>query len=64
MNALRNAAARAAAAGRLPAPNPDRLLLVEKATARLQDRETGAVDDAEPWDDFLRRIGVIERESR
>jgi hypothetical protein len=59
MSATRNATARAVAAGRLPAPNPDRVLLIEKAAARLQDRDSGTIDEAEPWDDFLKRIGVL-----
>jgi hypothetical protein len=59
MSALREAAERIAKSGRLPAPNPDRRLRCESAALTLATRETGMRAAQEPWDDFLRRIGVV-----
>ena len=59
MSGLREAAERIARMGRFATPSPDRKLECEKAAARLVTRETGAAREKEPWDDFLRRIGVI-----
>lgn len=46
--------------GRFPIPDPDRKLACEKAAARLESMAGGRSRDVEPWDDFLRRIGVID----
>ena len=59
MSGLRGAAERLAKSGRLPIPNLERQLLIEKVLLTLSDRDTGVLNDKEPWDDFLRRIGVI-----
>jgi hypothetical protein len=59
MSGLRETAERIVGMGRFPAPRHDRRLAIEKAAARLGDRPGGKLQDAEPWDDFLRRIGVI-----
>ena len=59
MNELRNSAERIARMSRFPATPPDRKLECEKAAARLAGYATGVMDDKEPWEDFLRRIGVI-----
>lgn len=58
---LRDAAHRIAASGRLPVFGGKTRSALEKAVERLADRETGSAREAEPWDDFLARIGVIER---
>ena len=59
MSALRNSAERAAASGRLPMPGAAKRLAIEKVAETLRDRAVGDVRDDEPWDVFLRRIGVI-----
>lgn len=59
MSGLRQTAERVAMAGRYPAPRPDRPLAIERAAARLAAIPTGDACETEPWDDFLRRIGVI-----
>ncbi|WP_374944917.1 hypothetical protein [Sphingomonas sp.] len=59
MSALRDAAERLARSGRLPVPNPDRRLQCEKAALALAERGSGSRADKEPWDDFLRRIGIL-----
>lgn len=59
MSGLRQTADRIAAMGRHPAPRPDRVLAIERAAARLATMPTGDAREAEPWDDFLTRIGVI-----
>lgn len=60
MSALRNAAERLANLGRFPNPNPDRRLDCEKVAAKLEGREVRQAETSELWDDFLRRIGLIE----
>lgn len=60
MSALRDAAIRIAAIGRFPIPDPDRKLACEKAAARLESMAGGRSRTVEPWEDFLRRIGVID----
>lgn len=60
MSALRDAAMRIAAMGRFPVPDPDRKLACEKVATRLEGMADGRSREAEPWDDFLRRIGVID----
>ncbi len=45
--------------GRFPSFSPERKLLIEKVAARLADKPMGTLRATEPWDDFLRRIGVI-----
>lgn len=59
MSGLRQVAERVAAAGRYAAPRSDRKLAIERAAERLATMPTGDAREAEPWDDFLRRIGVI-----
>ncbi len=59
MSGLRETAERIAGMDRLPARRHDQTLAIEKAAARLGDRSGGKIHDAEQWDDFLRRIGVI-----
>jgi hypothetical protein len=59
MSDLRDTANRIAGMGRFPAPPPDRKLAIERAADRLAEKPLGNVREAEPWDDFLRRIGVI-----
>lgn len=59
MSGLRQTADRVAASGRYPAPRADRRLAIERASVRLAELPTGDGREAEPWDDFLRRIGVI-----
>ena len=60
MNGLRDTAARLSESGRLPIPSGARRQLeIEKAAARLAAREVGAQRQAEPWDTFLRRIGLL-----
>lgn len=58
MSGLREAAERVARMGRFAMPPPERKLECEKAAARLVTRDTGSAREKEPWDDFLRRIGV------
>lgn len=58
MSALRDAADRIARMGRLPARPADRQLQCEKAAIALQGRAAGNARTQEPWDDFLRRIGL------
>lgn len=61
MSELRTAAERIADMGRFPTQNPERKLESERAAARLGDLAGGgAVRSKEPWDAFLRRIGVID----
>lgn len=59
MSGLREAAERIARMGRFASPPLERKLEIEKARDRLVTRETGSSREREPWDDFLRRIGVI-----
>lgn len=59
MSALRDSAERIAQMDRFPSRPKDRPLAMEKAAARLIGRDTGEAAYKEPWDDFLRRIGVI-----
>lgn len=59
MSGLRQTADRIAAGGRYAAPRPDRRLAIERAAIRLADKPTGDARESEPWDDFIRRIGVI-----
>ena len=59
MSALRDAAEQLAKMGHLPTPNVDRRLQCEKAALALAKRETGVRVDKEPWEKFLRRIGII-----
>lgn len=59
MSALRDSAESIARMGRFAARSPDRPLASEKAAAQLADRTAGNAAYKEPWDDFLRRIGVI-----
>jgi hypothetical protein len=59
VSGLRETADRLAKMGALPTPNSDRRLHCEKAALALSDRSTGVRYDKEPWDDFLRRIGVV-----
>ena len=59
MSDLRDTANRITGMGRFPAPLPDRKLAIERAADRLAEKPVGVLREAEPWDDFLRRIGVI-----
>lgn len=59
MSALRNAAERASASGRLPMPGTAKRLAIEKVADTLRGRDSGEARDDEPWDDFLKRIGLI-----
>lgn len=59
MSGLRETAERVAAMGRFPTTHADRATALEKASARLVALAAGSAHEAEPWDDFLRRIGVI-----
>ena len=59
MSGLREAAERIAAMGRLPTPRRHRALAIEQAGARLIGLAAAGRREAEPWDDFLVRIGVI-----
>ena len=60
MSGLRAAAERIERMGRFVAPSPDRRLECEKAAERLVTRESGTGRNTEPWDDFLRRLGLID----
>lgn len=60
MSGLREAAERIAQMGRFAVPSPERRTECEKAAAGLATREAGAAREKEPWDDFLRRIGVTD----
>lgn len=57
---LKPRAERIAAMGRHASPDPKRQLNLEAAVRLLADQPGGRARAAEPWDDFLRRIGVIE----
>ena len=57
---LRDAADRIAASGRLPNPGGKARSALEKAVERLAHRQSGTAREAEPWDDFLARIGAIQ----
>jgi hypothetical protein len=59
VSGLREAAERTARMGRLASPLAKRKLEMEKACDRLVNRETGSAREREPWDEFLRRIGII-----
>lgn len=59
MSALRERANRIATMGPFRKTSPERKLLIEKVAARLADKPVGTLRATEPWDDFLRRIGVI-----
>jgi len=59
--ALRNVADRIAKSGRLPQPGGKTRSPLERAVEALSHRQSAATREAEPWDDFLQRIGVIEQ---
>lgn len=59
MSGLRETAERIAGMGGLPAPRRDRVSAIERAAARLASQSSGTLREVEPWDDFLRRIGVL-----
>lgn len=63
MTALREAADRIARLGQLPTPRLDRRLEIEKAAEWIELLVADAAARElvnEDWDDFLRRIGVID----
>ena len=60
MSGLRATAVRVATMRHFSTPHHDRALALEKAAARLAERPGGRLQDAEAWEDFLRRIGVVE----
>jgi hypothetical protein len=59
VSGLRDAAERIARSGRFATPPADRKLETEKVADILLRRGIGVAREKEPWDDFLRRIGVI-----
>lgn len=59
MSNLRAAALRIIEMNQFPHHPADRKLSTEKAADRLAHKPIGSLRDAEPWDDFLQRIGVI-----
>lgn len=60
MSALREVADRIARMGSFPTPNADRRLDCERMLATLGGCERGERRETEDWDDFLRRIGLID----
>lgn len=60
MSGLRGAADRIAGMGRLPAGKAERRMETERAAIRLEGRETRSLAEKEPWDEFLRRIGLVD----
>lgn len=59
MSDLRDAALRIAEMSRFPLPRADRKLAVERIAEKLAHRPSGVLRNDEPWEDFLKRIGVI-----